>query len=421
MHCNRSPRSLLATQPLAVDIYISPITGGDVNHPADSSAAPPGGTGVGRYSPRFVLAAILIAIAAAGAMMLFLELQSLGEALLWPDSLPVPIFPLILATAGGLLVGVCLHVFGDHVLLLQQSLIEFQRTGRFEPRHLPAGLLTIYLSLIFGASLGPEVAAIDMGGSMGTLAGDRLRSRVRTLSSAGIAGALVGFAIYLQITRTAGGALYPLPPPGELLPLYLLYAAILGLAGAAAGVLFIGAFRLFYRLMTPIAGRHLIRGVAGGVGLGIAGTVFPLVLFSGLNEFRTVLETGATAGATVLLLLVAVKIFASTWCMATIFKGGPIFPLIFAGGTLGLAVSLLVPAIPPAVAVPAVMAGMIVCVLKMPAAVIPIVALVFLQWEILIIVAIATVAGYYATRKIAMFPHEGNGGGGVTDPTQAAD
>lgn len=387
-----------------------------MNHPADGSAALPGGTGTGRYSLRFALAAILIAIAAAGAMVLFLEVQSLGEALLWSDSRPVPFSALIIATAGGLTVGLCLHVFGDHVLLLQQSLAEFQETGRFEPRHLPAGLLAIYLSLIFGASLGPEVAAIDMGGSMGTLAGDRLRSRVRTLSNIGIVGALAGFAIYLQVTRTAGGALYPLPPLGELLPLYLLYAAILGLVGAAAGVLFIGAFRLFGRLMAPIAGRHLVRGLAGGVGLGIAGTVFPLVLFSGQNEFKIVLETGATAGAAVLLLLVAAKIFASTWCMATIFKGGPIFPLIFAGGTLGLAVSLFVPAIPPAVAVPAVMAGMIVCVLKMPAVVIPLVALVFLQWEILIIVAVAAVAGYYTTRSVAMFPHEGNGGAGATGP-----
>lgn len=381
-----------------------------MNHPGDSTAAQPGGDGVERYSPRFVLAAILIAVTAAGAMVLFLEVQRLGEALLWPDSFPVPLFPLVLSTAGGLLVGLCLHVFGDHVLLLQQSIVEFQKTGRFEPRHLPAGLLAIYLSLIFGASLGPEVAAIDMGGSMGTLAGDRLRSRVRTLSIAGIAGALAGFAIYLQITKTAGGALYPLPPLGEFFPLYLVYAAILGLAGAAAGALFIGAFRLFHRLMTPLAGQHLIRGLAGGVGLGIAGMVFPLVLFSGQNEFKTVLETGAAAGAAVLLLLVAAKILASTWCMATVFKGGPIFPLIFAGGTLGLAVSLLIPAIPPAVAVPAVMAGMIVCVLKAPAAVIPIVALVFLQWEVLIIVAIATVTGYYATRKIEMFPHDGNGG-----------
>ncbi|RXE55367.1 hypothetical protein ABH15_11485 [Methanoculleus taiwanensis] len=365
----------------------------------------------GRESLRFILIAALIALAAAGGMVVFLEVQSAAEALIWPESPPIPFFALLLTTAGGLLVGLCLHHFGDHVLLLQQSLAAFRKTGRFEPRHLPAGLLAIYLSLIFGASLGPEVAAIDMGGSTGTLAGDRLQSRVRTLSIAGIIGALAGFAIYLQITKTAGGALYPLPPMGEFLPLYLLYAAVLGLAGAAAGVLFVAAYHFFSRLLSPLAGRHLILGVAGGVGLGIAGTIFPLVLFSGQNEFKTVLETGAAAGAVVLLLLAAAKIFASTWCMATLFKGGPIFPLIFAGGTLGLAVNALFPAVPLAVAVPAVMAGMIVCVLKMPAAVIPIVAVIFLQWEILIVVAIAALAGYYATRSVMMFPPEGEGAG----------
>jgi len=360
---------------------------------------------------RFVLVAALLTVASAGGMMIFLAVQYAGEGLLWPDVSPIPFFTLILTTAGGIVVGLCLHVFGDHVLLLQQSLTEFRKTGRFEPRYLPAGLLTIYLSLVFGASLGPEVAAIDMGGSMGTLAGDRLRNRIRTLATIGIFGSLAGFGLYLFINRTTGGALYPLPPLGEFLPLYLLYAVILGLAGAAAGVLFIMSFHLFSRLLSPLAGRHLVLGVAGGVGLGIAGTIFPLVLFSGQNEFKTVLDAGATAGAIVLLLLVAVKILASTWCMATLFKGGPIFPLIFAGGTLGLAVSALFPFIPLTVAVPAVMAGMIICVLKMPAAVIPIVALVFLQWEILIIVVIAALAGYFATRSVTMFP-QGDGGDG---------
>ncbi len=360
---------------------------------------------------RFVLVAALLTVASAGGMMIFLAVQYAGEGLLWPDVSLIPFFTLILTTAGGIVVGLCLHVFGDHVLLLQQSLTEFRKTGRFEPQYLPAGLLTIYLSLVFGASLGPEVAAIDMGGSMGTLAGDRLRNRIRTLATIGIFGSLAGFGLYLFINRTTGGALYPLPPLGEFLPLYLLYAVILGLAGAAAGVLFIMSFHFFSRLLSPLAGRHLVLGVAGGVGLGIAGTIFPLVLFSGQNEFKTVLDAGATTGAIVLLLLVAVKILASTWCMATLFKGGPIFPLIFAGGTLGLAVSALFPFIPLTVAVPAVMAGMIICVLKMPAAVIPIVALVFLQWEILIIVVIAALAGYFATRSVTMFP-QGDGGDG---------
>ncbi|MDN7025777.1 chloride channel protein [Methanoculleus sp. FWC-SCC1] len=362
-------------------------------------------------SVRFVIVAVLLALAAAGAMVVFLEVQYTGEALFWPKTPPVPFFTLILTTVGGLAVGLCLHVFGDHVQLLQQALTEFRKTGRFEPRHLPAGLLAIYLSLVFGASLGPEVAAIDLGGSMGTLAGDRLKHEVRRLATVGIVGSLIGFGVYLGLTRTTGGALYPLPPMGEILPLYLLYAAVLGLVGAGAGVLFIAAFHLFSRMMEPLAGQYLVRGAAGGIGLGIAATAFPLVLFSGQNEFVTVLETGVAAGAVALLLLAAAKILASTWCMATVFKGGPVFPLIFAGGTLGVAVSVLFPFIPPAVAVPAVMAGMIICVLKMPAVVIPIVALVFLQWEILIVVTVAAVAGYYATRSVMMFPPESEGEG----------
>ncbi len=359
---------------------------------------------------RFVLVAVLLTVAAGAGMVIFLTVQYAGEGLLWPETPPVPYFTLILTTVGGVAVALCLHFFGDHVLLLQQSLAEFRKTGRFEPRYLPAGLLSIYISLVFGASLGPEVAAIDMGGSMGTLTGDRLRSRVRALATVGIMASLGGFGIYLFVNRTTGGALYPVPPLGEFLPVYLLYTAVLGLAGAAAGVLFIGAFHLFSRVLTPLAGRYLIRGLAGGIGMGIVGTIFPLVLFSGQNEFKTVLDMGAATGATVLLLLVAAKILASTWCMATLFKGGPIFPLIFAGGTLGLAVSAIFPFIPLAVAVPAVMAGMIICVLKMPAAVIPIVALVFLQWEVLIIVAVAAMVGYYATRSVVMFPPEDSGG-----------
>jgi len=362
---------------------------------------------------RFVILAILLIAATGAGMFIFLTVQYGSESILWPDTPPVPYFTLILTTVGGLVVGLCLHVFGDHVLLLQQSLTEFRRTGRFEPQHLPAGLFTIYISLVFGASLGPEVAAIDLGGSVGTLAGDRLRSRVRALAITGIIGSLGGFGIYLFVNRTTGGALYPVPTLGEFLPVYLFYAVILGLVGAAAGILFIAAFHLFSRVLKPVTGRYLVRGLAGGVGMGIAGTLFPLVLFSGQNEFRTVLDIGAATGATILLLLVAVKILASTWCMATLFKGGPIFPLIFAGGTLGLAINALFPFIPLAVAVPAVMTGMIICVLKMPAAVIPIVALVFMQWEILIIIVIATLIGYYTTRSVVMFPPENEDGKGT--------
>jgi H+/Cl- antiporter ClcA len=90
--------------------------------------------------------------------------------------------------------------------------------------------------------------------------------------------------------------------------------------------------------------------------------------------------------------------------MATVFKGGPIFPLIFAGGTLGMAIGLLFPVIPLTVAITAVMAGMIVCILKSPTGVILFLVLIFLQWGIVLVVITGTVTGYLLTRKVSMIP-----------------
>ena len=105
-----------------------------------------------------------------------------------------------------------------------------------------------------------------------------------------------------------------------------------------------------------------------------------------------------------LLTLVALKILASTWCLATVFKGGPIFPLIFAGGTLGMAASSLLPTVPPTLAITAVMAGMIACVLKKPLVVIVLLALIFLQPGVTLPIIIATLVGDRVTRRVSMIP-----------------
>ncbi|MDG6256945.1 MAG: chloride channel protein [Methanomicrobiaceae archaeon] len=352
---------------------------------------------------RFAITIVLLAVAAGGAMVLFLLLQAAGTALIWPDSPPSPFFTLLAPVIGGLAVGLCLHRCGDHAGMLQQTIDEFQRTGRFEPEHLPGVLASIYLSLLFGASLGPEVAAIDMGGSMGTWLGDREGRWGQALGIAGVAGSLAGFGFYLVVEASRNGTLYPLPPYA-FVPVDLVYAAGLGLAGAAAGVAFIASYHLFARLMAPLSGQPVVRGLLGGLGLGLAGTAVPLVLFSGQAEFQTVLAEGAGMGAAALLVLAGVKILASTWCLATVFKGGPVFPLIFAGGTLGMAVALLVPAVPPALAITAVMAGMIACVLKSPLVVIVLLVLIFLQPGVVLPIIIATLIGSLVTRRVTMIP-----------------
>ena len=60
------------------------------------------------------------------------------------------------------------------------------------------------------------------------------------------------------------------------------------------------------------------------------------------------------------------KLFATSLLLATGWKGGYIFPIMFASVALGLAVSLLFPGIPVAVTVAATMAGALVAALKAP-------------------------------------------------------
>ena len=358
-------------------------------------------------SLRFIAIAILLFLVTTGAMVVFLAAQNVVTGLIWQDSTFGPIFILAMTTLGGLFVGLTLKHFGDHVTILQQTMFTFRESGRFEPRHLPGGLLAIFISLIFGASLGPEMAAVDMGGSVGTWSGDRTKDtarNIRLLSLIGISGALVGFGVFLGATATSSGALYPVPSYEKFVPIDLLYAAVFGLVGGAAGIALVYSYRFFSHIMTPLSGRPVLRGVLGGMVLGLIGIAAPLILFSGQYEFQTILIEGTALGATTLFLLVIAKILASTWCMATIFKGGPIFPLIFAGGTLGMAIALVFPFIPLTVAITAVMAGMIVCILKSPLGVIPFLILIFFQWGIILVVIVATLVGYLITKKVYMVP-----------------
>jgi H+/Cl- antiporter ClcA len=359
-------------------------------------------------SPRFIVLTILLFLVTTGAMVVFLFAQAAVTGVIWQGSTFGPLFILAMTTIGGLAVGLTLKYFGDHVGLLQHTMFMFRKEGRFEPKYLPGGLLAIFLSLIFGASLGPEMAAVDMGGSMGTWSGEKTKDtakNVRLLSLIGISGALVGFGVFLGGTATTSGTLYPVPSYEQFVPVDLLYAAMLGLVGGAAGIALVYSYRFFSLVMLPLAGRPVLRGVLGGLVLGLVGIAAPLVLFSGQYEFQNVLIEGTTLGAATLILLVVAKILASTWCMATIFKGGPIFPLIFAGGTLGMAIGLVFPFIPLTVAITAVMAGMIVCILKSPLAVIPFLILIFFQWGIILVVIAATLVGYLITKKIYMVPH----------------
>jgi H+/Cl- antiporter ClcA len=395
------------------------------------------------YLKMMLLAAVL-GVASAVITFIFVVLVHAGQTIVWEQiarsvGLSTPVFTLLVCTLGGVLVGVLVKIFGDHSGIFAELMMEFGYTGRFNYRHAPGIVVTALASLIAGGSLGPEAPLADACGSLGTWTSDRLKLDERQTSSlgfAGLSGMLAAFitspfgGAVLSLESVRAGISYPwmLFPSlvssafatiifvmlsgsffGELyaFPDYhprvidLLLAVPLGLAGALVGAIFVVVFKQLRQVMQPLSKHLIVRGFIGGLGLGIAGALLPLTLFSGEAQTHEIITNAAEIGAAMLIVLALVKLFITTLCLATGWKGGYIFPTMFAGAALGMAAHLIFPAIPEAVAVAAAMGGTMVATMKAPIFSALFVT-VLVQIEASPVIAIAVIVGALATARISM-------------------
>jgi len=378
----------------------------------------------------------------------FMVLVSQATALIWEQAaatlgIDQRLFTVLVCTLGGLLVGLLVKLFGDHNGIFAELMLEFGRTGRFDYRNAPGIVITGFVSLVAGASLGPEAPLADACGGMGTLIADRLKldeQETRSMGYSGVSGmiaALVtspfGGAI-LGLESAQGGTsgkqtyfwvlfpsllasavatvafvmlsgqffatLYQFPDYSPLLR-DLLYAAPLGLVGAVVGLLFMLSLQRLRQLLQPMKAHVVLRGLLGGLAMGIIGALLPLTLFSGEEQTLELINNAAAIGVLMLLVLAVAKLFATSLLLATGWKGGYIFPIMFGSVALGLAINLLFPAIPVAVAVAATMAGALVAALRSPlfAVLFP---LVLVQKETAAVIAVAVVVGALLTALVAL-------------------
>ena len=121
------------------------------------------------------------------------------------------------------------------------------------------------------------------------------------------------------------------------------------LLGAAVGML---ARWSQPRLAHALArlGNPLVQTLAGTALVALLAAVVPLVRFSGHHELVHALEHGVVAGAAALLGLAVLKALAMALCLASGWRGGEIFPLLFAGAAAGLATVHALPGLPVTVA-----------------------------------------------------------------------
>jgi H+/Cl- antiporter ClcA len=391
---------------------------------------------------------VVLGLVSALVTFAFMSLVVVGTGAIWDQAaealgLDTRLFTVLICAIGGLLVGLLVKLFGDHNAIFAELMQEFGKTGRFNYRHSPGIIVTAFVSLIAGGSLGPEAPLADACGGIGTLMADKLKldeQQTRTLGFSGVSGMLASF-----ITEPVGGAILGLESAQSgtsgkqtyfwiLFPsllasavatvvlvmlsgqffatLYqfpdysphlrdLLYAAPLGLVGGVVGLLFMLALQRLRQLLQPMKAHVVLRGILGGLVMGIVGALLPLTLFSGEEQTVDLITHAAEIGVLMLIVLAVAKLFATSLLLTTGWKGGYIFPIMFASVALGLAVNLLFPAIPVAVAVAATIAGALVAALRSPLFAV-LFTLVLVQKETAAVIAVAVVVSALLSALVAL-------------------
>ncbi len=301
----------------------------------------------------------------------------------------------LIPVAAGLVVGGLYVVFRLPPRIA--GFIEELEEGRTDPRTAPGAVVVSFVSLVGGASLGPEAPLVTAATGFGNMLTQRANASVeetRTATFSGAAGALgallsspfIGALFAFELERERGVGLlfrhiipggvsgivafaivYPFLgspflgiysfPEFEFSTWYLLGAVGIGVVGAILGIAIGAIGKLSGRIALRIPGPVIVRAGLGGVVLGVIAFVMPATMFSGIDALGVVVDDPAKLGVGLLLVVVALKIVTLSISMTSGFYGGPFFPTFFIGGTVGAAIHLLFPVFPLALAVGATMAA----------------------------------------------------------------
>jgi len=330
--------------------------------------------------------AALLGVVGAVAGMVFLRVTGVGAAVYgepgtgWFDG---PVWWVAVAAVAGLVVGVLRRV----LKMPQQTpgLIQDLQDEHVDERAMPSIVAVSAVSLIGGASLGPEVALGQVGGgTAGWMA--RLRGLgdddTKSLTLSGMAGAFgglfssplvamalvvevarpprlrfervffgslvassVAFGVYFAIIGSVFLGVYTIPPY-DFEDWHLVAGVGLGVVSAATAIatvaLRMAAGKVFARLRVS----EIAKPAIGGAVFGLIAVVVPLTAFTGSDQLAVVLADAQTLGLGLLLAILVGKMVAFAVSSASGFIGGPIFPILFIGGTSGVLINHVLPDVP---------------------------------------------------------------------------
>lgn len=402
------------------------------------------------------LAALIIGIVDAIVLYLFELVGIEGTVWLWNDVLgtdehrwrvfPVAIVLGLAVTAVYKLVKVkrIKETTGDLLEELQNPPSTLAASG--------AVLLIGAVSLLAGASLGPEAALMAFSAGFGAFIAGRMKagSDKQVLVLASVGALLVAFvhslllvlipllilwqswkkaaqkpqlrsvAVILVAGIAAFGTIFGIrtltgapgvgliPSLPELVPHDFLIAALLGFVSGILALTLNFLVKTFSQTSVTMAkakfpGSEWLFGALAGLALGFlyyAGS--PVVQFSGKVGTEMLVENAAQFTAVTLVGFILIKLMATAWSDGTGYRGGLVFPSVFIGVALGLLFIQLFPEFGGSGAVIGAIAGMLTAVIGSPvmAAVFLVAALPFSLWPIAACAIVGTLAFSYFARRI---------------------
>ena len=287
---------------------------------------------------------------------------------------------------GGLIVGPLVYFFareakGHGVPEVMEAVA--LKGGVIRKRVVVVKSLASAISISTGGSVGREGPIVQIGSAIGSVlgqfmkvSGDRMRTLVGCGAAAGIAatfnapiaGSMFALEVILgdfglatfspivisSVVATAVSRAYLGDTPAFIVPVYELVSAwelpmylVLGIFCAVVGVFFTKILYRIEDLFDGIKFPEYLKGIVGGLILGVASLIFPEILGVGYGAIDMALMQQMAWW--LLLVLVAVKILATSVTIGSGGSGGIFAPSLFlgamAGGFFGAVVHQLFPGI----------------------------------------------------------------------------
>jgi H+/Cl- antiporter ClcA len=396
--------------------------------------------------------AALIALPVSSAAYWFLQL--VNDLQRWVfDDLPTGLgyrsqpawWPLPVLAVAGAVVGLTIRYLpgpAGHVPA------EGLKVGKVFPLiDLPGIAVAAIVGLGLGVVLGPEAPLIALGGGLAALAargpfskpqvvaivagagsfaavsalfGSPILGAFLLMEAIGVGGAMLDLVLLPGLLASGIGALVfvgfgswtgrgtsslagpTLPPPGLPTGAQFGWALAIGIVAAILGTVI---HRLALRLASFAQPRIVLIGPIAGLAVGGLAAWYAVasghgngdVLFSGQNQLSALLSQSSTYGAWALVGLVAAKSLAYLICLGS-FRGGPVFPSMYIGAAIGIAMSHL-PGLPAEAGAAIGIGAMAASMLRLPLTAVLLASLLIgiNSLKLLPLVIVAVVVSYVLT------------------------